>query len=83
MKYPFIVAFIILLTAGCKKPNCIQCEKQVKASAQTTTVTTAYNIVPLQFCGAQADSALAVDSATYTAFQNEQGFVPYSCFYKY
>jgi len=83
MKYLPVIALIMILAAGCKKPNCIQCARQVKASTQTSTITTDYNIVYVQYCGLQADSALAVDSTTYAAFLAEQNFVPYSCEYKY
>ena len=69
------------MAIGCTKNDCVQCSRQVKASSQSGTVVTDYNIVPVQFCGKQADTAMTQDPSTYQYFIAEHNLQIYTCFY--
>jgi hypothetical protein len=81
MKYFFAIALIVALATGCSKNDCIQCARQVKATTQTSTVYTDYIIVYAEFCGKQADTAMAQDVTTYSYFVTEHNLVANTCFY--
>jgi hypothetical protein len=84
MKYILPVLLIILLASGCSKtPSCVQCAKEVASTTQASTVTTDYQIVYIQLCGRQADTALNYYADIYPAFAKEYGIIPYTCAYKY
>ena len=80
MKYFFSIALIVIL-AGCSKNDCVQCSQQVKASSQPTPVYTDYKVVYVEFCGRQADTAMAMDVTTYPYFVTEHNLVAYTCSY--
>ncbi len=81
MKYILLPALALLLMSSCKKNSCVQCAKQVLAATQTTTVAADYNIVYVEFCGKQADTAMSSDPNINNAFVAEQNIVAYSCYF--
>jgi len=83
MKHFVILLMIAALATGCRKSNCVQCAKQVASTTQTTTVTTDYNTVYMQFCGKQADTALSSDPITAANFAAEYNLTQFTCAYKY
>jgi hypothetical protein len=81
MKYLIPLLFTFMLSSGCKKDSCVQCARQVAAAQQSSSVNIDYNIVYIEFCGRQADTAMTSNPNLSSAFVATYRLVPFSCFY--